>query len=186
MKRRVADLKFIIECPLCREKRIVSYQFNLRIQNNFNTKHCKVCASLLRTRDLLKKTSNSKKTSSIRCSVCNQDIKVTPSYRYDMLVRNKDEYVCIDCRFAKQIALREININKEAVEKEEVNEISLFNCKLKRKDGDSINSNRCSLGRKCIHYVDCLGVVSNLGWQGFSATGVGYYPKKDIFAELSG
>jgi len=182
---RVANLMFIVECPLCQEKREISYQFNIRIQNNLNTEHCKVCARLIRARELLKKTNNIKKTSLIKCSVCNLNIKVTPSYKYDMTIRHKEDYVCIDCRIAKQIALREINVNNDKVIKkeEEVNEISLFDCILKKRD-DLINSNRCSLGRKCIHYLDCLDAVINLGWQGFSAIGVGY-PKKDIFAELS-
>jgi len=179
MKERAADLDYVIECPLCWEKRIATYHTKLRIQSCNSQGHCKICSQLIRTKTKLNSTDIAKKTGLLKCLDCGLEISVTPNYRYAMLKEYGDNYVCIDCRIAERVALREINCNEATLIKEAVpSQIELFGCILK-KENNTFNSNRCALGRKCKHYLECIDAVINLGWDGFTAIGEGHLKEDD-------
>jgi hypothetical protein len=177
MRKKVADLKYIVECPICREKRVVSYPTKLRIQSGNSQGYCETCSRLMRTKTRLNNTDDSKKTDLLKCSECGLDIRVVPSYRYSIHKQYKDNYKCIDCRLAERKLIRKTNSNKAALIKEAVsNQIELFGCVLKKEDS-VFNSSRCTLGCRCKYYLECLDAVINLGWVGFSAVGIGH-PKE--------
>lgn len=177
MKEKAVDLEYIIECPLCWEKRIVTYHTKLRIQSGNGQGYCKICSQLIRSRTKLNNTGDVKKTSLLECIKCGLEIHVVPNYRYAMLKQYGDDYVCIECRIAERMALREINSNGDILKKKAVpSQIKLFGCILK-KENNAFNSNRCTLGRKCKHYLECLDAVIGLGWHGFTAIGDGH-PKE--------
>ena len=178
----ITDCFFKVVCPLCYEKRLVSYQCNRSIKNGDSKGYCKTCSRL---KMAFAKFKDAKNKGAVRfCFSCRKEIFVAP-------INKKGNFICIDCRINKRIALREKHI-KEVLEEEErpavknkkkLKSISLFGCVLteQRKRNGQFNYSRCKLGDKCRYFWFCLNKISHLDWKGFTAAGKGHLKSDSLF-----
>ncbi len=176
VKEKVTKAVYVIRCPICFEKREVSYHAVSNLHHGNIHGYCKLCSPIMQAKTKLDKRDDSKQIDSLRCIVCNLDIKMTSDYKYFMTKKFGDSFICIDCQIAKRKSYREENeLNGLSVRSVESRvQIKMFGCILQ--EGKSC---RCLLGHKCKHYLDCLDATIDLGWKGFTATGLGHPKEND-------
>lgn len=171
VKEKVTKAVYIIKCPICFEKREVSYYAVSNLHHGNIHGYCKLCSPIMQAKTKLDKRDDSKQVDLLRCTVCNLNIKMTSDYKYFMIKKFGNNFICIDCQIAKRKSYREENeLNGLSIKsvKPKV-QIKLFGCILQEE-----RNCRCSLGRRCKHYLDCLDATIDLDWDGFTAVGPGH------------
>lgn len=179
-----------ITCPLCHEKREVSYQSKMAIKYGKVKGYCEICARLQMS--LNKIELGKDKSSKFYCHACKKDVLVSKGYEKHYRRFNKGKFICIHCLIKERIALRDkhekqgIKPYKDTQKKiaKNLQSFSMFGCtlteqKMKRINGISISS-RCKLGTNCKYFLFCLNKVVDYEWKGFTAKGLGH--PKDMFS----
>ena len=177
------DGVYKVVCPLCFEKREVSYQSKSAVVNKRAKGYCKTCSRLKMSLAKFKLYASNETT--MNCQSCNCDIPVTKSYKSYYEKHNDSSYTCFSCLLNERIFLREENIKKE-IKKYEGNQfkkskspetIKMFGCVLTeqqhKQNGHFFDSKRCDLADHCVHFYSCLDKISHLGWKGFTSSGEG-------------
>lgn len=178
-------------CPVCHEKREVSYQSWFAISNKISTGNCKTCGRLIMARVKLEATKS--KTVTARCISCEKDILVSKWHhtRYGAS-KDVDGYVCIYCLIDQRKKLRGKH-EKEKIKPYDGKQaqtkgpekFSFFGCtltekKLHKEEGVSVSS-RCKLGETCKYFLICLNKAIEKNWKGFTAVGPGHLKSTSLY-----
>jgi len=181
----VVDNLYIRTCPICNERRFITYNSNTAIKNGTSNGYCTICSRLKMAQ--AKFDSSRIKSKKIKCFACNKDIPMSKHF-YNSFIKSSElsEFVCFQCLINRRMALREENKlaeiqpyigSKVFFKDQDNNTLLLHGCiltKQKKSSNTIFVSKRCNLGWKCKYFIDCLSKVSKLKWPGFTAVGKGH------------